>query len=220
MQDAAVGFNPKDRFFHKAKAENFAARSVYKLQEIDKKHRLLRTGQWVLDLGASPGSWSQWASQKIGPTGRVVGVDLKPVTVSLGNALFFEGDLFELAKGEIDSPLMRAFAERGVQQPFDLVLSDMAPSTTGIKSVDQARSSALCELALDCALRWLKPGGSLVVKFFQSGDYGELRESLRKSFEKVDTMKPESTRSISKEIFLIALKLKASQGPSRLHDQS
>lgn len=193
-----MGYNPQDRFFKKAKEQNFAARSVFKLEEIDKKFKLFRTGQTVLDLGCSPGSWSQYASQKVGPTGRVLGVDLKPVTVSLKNATFLEADLRDLHLAEV-------FAQNGFQPPFDLVLSDMAPNTTGIRMTDQARSMELCELALDIARRYLKKRGHFVCKLFHSDDFQKLRDEIKKSFQRFEAVRPESTRQISKEIFLVGL---------------
>jgi 23S rRNA (uridine2552-2'-O)-methyltransferase len=197
-----MGYDPKDRFFRKAKQEGFAARSVYKLQEIDQKFKILKSGQTVLDLGASPGSWSQFASSRIGDRGRLLGVDLSPVTVSLPNATFIQADLRDLNLEEV-------FKEHGFTPPFDLVISDMAPKTTGIKSVDQVRSMELCELALDVSRRFLKPGGNFVCKFFQSGAYGQLRNDFKKEFERLEALKPESTRTISKEIFLIGLRKKS-----------
>lgn len=194
-------YNPKDHFFRKAKAENFAARSVYKLQEIDQKHKLFRQGQVILDLGASPGSWSQYASQKVGESGRVLGVDLSPVTVSLKNATFIQADLRDLNLEDV-------FREHGFHPPFDLVLSDMAPKTTGIRFTDQARSMELCELALDIARQFLKPGGHFVCKLFHSDDFNLLRDEIKKTFEKFEAVKPESTRKISKEIFLVGLRKK------------
>lgn len=196
-----MSYNPQDRFFKKAKQEGFAARSVYKLQEIDQKFKVFRSGMTVLDLGASPGSWSQFASQKIGSGGRLLGVDLSPVTVTLPNATFIQADLRDLNLEEV-------FQAHGFQPPFDLVMSDMAPKTTGIKSADQARSMELCELALQVAQRFLKPGGTFVCKFFQSGEFGQLRAAIKKEFDRVEALKPESTRSISKEIFLVGLKKK------------
>ena len=192
-------YNPQDRFFKKAKQEGFAARSVYKLEEIDQKFKVFKPGQTVLDLGASPGSWSQYASQKIGHSGRLLGVDLSPVTVELSNAVFIQADLRDLH-------LETLFQEHGFQPAFDIVMSDMAPKTTGIKFADQARSLELCELALDVAKRFLKPNGVFVCKFFQSGEFGQLRASIKKEFERVEAIKPESTRSVSKEIFLVGLK--------------
>jgi 23S rRNA (uridine2552-2'-O)-methyltransferase len=155
----------------------------------------------VLDLGASPGSWSQYASGKIGPKGRLLGIDLSPVTVSLPNAVFLQADLRDLA-------LEQTLAEHGFTEPFDIVMSDMAPNTTGIKSADQARSLLLCEIALESAKRFLKPNGTFICKFFQSGEFGQLRNQIKQEFERVEAIKPESTRSISKEIFLVGLKKK------------
>lgn len=191
-------YNPRDHYFRKAKDENYAARSVFKLEEIDKKFKLFKPQQVVLDLGASPGSWSQYASQKIGTQGRVLGVDLKAVTVNLKNAVFIQADLRDLQLEEI-------FKEQGFQPPFDLVLSDMAPNTTGIRFTDQARSMELCELALDVACRFLKPGGHFVCKLFHSDDFVKLRGEIKKHFQRFEAVKPDSTRKISKEIFLVGL---------------
>lgn len=196
-------YQPKDKYFKKAKQEGFAARSVYKLQELDQKFRIFKRGQTVLDLGASPGSWSQYASQKVGKEGRILGVDLSPVTVKLENAVFLVADLRDLNLDEV-------FREHGFEPSFDVVMSDMAPKTTGIKSVDQARSLELCELALETAKKYLKPGGTFICKFFHSGEFGQLRAALRKEFERVDALKPDSTRSMSKEIFLVGLKYRPS----------
>ncbi|MBK9323480.1 MAG: RlmE family RNA methyltransferase [Bdellovibrionaceae bacterium] len=196
-----MSYNPRDHYFRKAKEENYAARSVFKLEEIDKKSKLFKPGQIVLDLGASPGSWSQYASQKVGSSGKVLGVDLKPVTVSLKNSVFIQADLRDLKLEDI-------FKEHGFRPPFDLVLSDMAPNTTGIRFTDQARSMELCELALDVARRFLKPGGHFVCKLFHSDDFTKLREEIKSDFQKFEAVKPDSTRKISKEIFLVGLNKK------------
>lgn len=195
------GYNPRDRFFLKAKEENFAARSVYKLQEIDQRFKLISPGQTVLDLGCSPGSWSQYASQEVGSRGRVLGVDLSPVTVKLDNAVFIEADLRDLKLEDV-------FQSHGFQPPFDVVISDMAPKTTGIKNTDQARSLELCELAVDVAQRFLKPGGHFVCKFFHSNDFAGLRKQLQANYKKVEIVKPESTRTMSKEIFFVGISKK------------
>jgi 23S rRNA (uridine2552-2'-O)-methyltransferase len=194
-------YNPQDRFFKKAKQEGYVARSVYKLQEIDQKFKIFRPGQMVLDLGSAPGSWSQWTSEKIGPKGKLLGVDITEIGLSLHNATFIQADLRDLKLEDV-------FKEHGFEPSFDIVMSDMAPNTTGIKSVDQARSMELCELALETASKFLKPGGAFVCKFFQSGEFGNLRGAIKKQFERVEALKPESTRSISKEIFLVGLKHK------------
>ena len=194
-------YNPRDHYFKKAKDQNFAARSVFKLEEIDQKLKILKPGQKILDLGASPGSWSQYCSQKIGADGRILGVDLKAVTVKLSNASFIQADLRDL---NLDD----TFKEHGFTTAFDLVISDMAPNTTGIRMTDQARSFDLCDLALSVSQRFLKKDGHFVCKLFHSDDFSELREKIKNDFEKFHAIKPDSTRKISKEIFLIGVKKK------------
>ncbi len=194
-------YNPKDHFFKKAKEQNFAARSVFKLEEIDQKFKILKPNQTILDLGASPGSWSQYCSQKIGAGGRILGVDLKPVTVKLKNAVFIQADLRDLA-------IEQTFNEHGFTPPFDLVISDMAPNTTGIRMTDQARSFQLCELALDLARKFLKKDGHFICKLFHSDDFTTLKDEIKKDFARFEAVKPDSTRKISKEIFLVGLKKK------------
>lgn len=194
-------YNPRDHYFKKAKEQNFAARSVFKLEEIDQKLKILRTGDAVLDLGASPGSWSQYCSKKVGTNGRILGVDLSPVTVKLPQAVFIQADLRDL---NLDA----VFAEHGFKQPFDLVLSDMAPKTTGIRLTDQVRSFELCELALNISKRFLKKDGHFVCKLFHSDDFSKLRDEIKKDFQRFEAIKPDSTRKISKEIFLVGLKKK------------
>lgn len=196
-----MSYNPRDHYFKKAKENNFAARSVFKLEEIDQKFKIIKSKQKILDLGASPGSWSQYCSQKIGPEGRILGVDLKPVTAKLSNAVFIQADLRDLN-------LENIFKENGFVPPFDVVISDMAPNTTGIRSTDQARSFDLCELALNISKKFLKKDGHFVCKLFHSDDFSQLRSLIKEDFEKFDAIKPDSTRKISKEIFLIGLKKK------------
>src|SRR4051812_10245989 len=121
-----MNYNPKDHYFKKAKDQNFAARSVFKLEEIDQKLKIIHPHNKILDLGASPGSWSQYCSKKIGPKGRILGVDLTEIQIKLPNAEFIQADLRDLNLEQI-------FKERGYNEPFDVVLSDMAPKTTGIR---------------------------------------------------------------------------------------
>lgn len=196
-----MNYNPKDHYFKKAKENNFAARSVFKLEEIDQKFKLLKPKQTILDLGASPGSWSQYCSQKIGADGRILGVDLKAVTVKLKNATFIQADLRDLH-------LVDLFKEHGFVPPFDLVISDMAPNTTGIRSTDQARSYDLCELAFQVSQNFLKKNGHFVCKLFHSDDFSKLKALIKADFEKFEAVKPDSTRKISKEIFLVGYKKK------------
>ena len=194
-------YNPKDHYFKKAKAQNFAARSVFKLEEIDQKFKILKPKQMVLDLGASPGSWSQYCSKKIGKEGRILGVDLKPVTARMDNATFIQADLCDL---EIE----KVFVEHGFVPRFDLVISDMAPNTTGIRMTDQTRSFDLCVMALDLARKFLKKDGHFICKLFHSDDFTTLRDQIKNEFQRFEAVKPDSTRKISKEIFLVGLKKK------------
>lgn len=193
-----MAYNPRDHYFKKAKKENFAARSVFKLEEIDQKLKIFRPGQKVLDLGAAPGSWSQYASARIGSGGSLLGVDLTPIKLSLPNATFIAADLRDLNLEDV-------FREHGFVPPFDVVMSDMAPKTTGIRVTDQARSLELCELALETARRFLKPKGHFVCKLFHSDDFTAFRDGMKAMFDKVDVVKPKATRQISKEIFLVGL---------------
>lgn len=193
-----MAYKPNDFYARKAKSENFAARSVYKLGEIDKKYRIFSKGQQVLDLGASPGSWSQYASSVIGDTGKIIGIDLKPVTVKLSNAVFIEGDIRQFDF----KPLITA---HGFKEKFDAVISDMAPSTSSSRFTDQARSYDLCAAALETAVKFLNAGGSFVCKIFDGPDAKSFGEELKKHFRQVNTFRPKSTQKSSKEFFYIAL---------------
>ncbi len=185
-----------DHYTRQAKKDRYPARSVYKLQELQKKFRLLNKGDRVLDLGCAPGSWTRYAASVVGPAGCVVGVDLTPVTIDLPpQAVTFEGDAFDLPASVL------AKADKG----FNAVISDMAPSTTGIKNVDATRSEALCESALETARRHLLPGGAFVCKIFQGADFNSVIQAVRVLFDKQKTFKPQSTRKASKETFIIGL---------------
>lgn len=192
-----MAYKPNDHYARKAKQEDYKARSVYKLEEIDQKYRLLHPGQQVLDLGCSPGSWSQYASKKIGPKGRLLGIDITPMTIQLPNATFVEGDI-----NEVEWDIY--FKQAEMQPPVDLVISDMAPKTTGSRITDQARSAQLCEMALYTATRFLHRGGSFVAKFFDGPDFNNYRGHLQRLFGTVGISRPKATRSSSKEIFFIA----------------
>jgi 23S rRNA (uridine2552-2'-O)-methyltransferase len=196
-----MSYNPRDHYFKKAKEQNFAARSVFKLEEIDQRFKLIKPGQKILDLGASPGSWSQYCSQKVGPQGKILGVDLSPVNVKLNNAIFIQADLRDLN-------LESLFAEHGFDR-FDLVISDMAPKTTGIRNTDQARSLELCELALQVADQYLLKGGHFICKLFHSDEFSTLRDLIKQKYQKFEAVKPDSTRKISKEIFLVGINKKS-----------
>jgi 23S rRNA (uridine2552-2'-O)-methyltransferase len=195
-----MAYQPNDHHARRAKAEGFLARSVYKLEEIDRKHRLIRPGDRIVDLGASPGSWSQYASEHIGARGRVLGIDLTEIRLTLANVTFVTQDIFTADWAAL-------FAQAGITPPVDVVLSDMAPKTTGIRFSDQARSTDLCELALKVADQFLKKNGIFVCKLFHSDDFQALKKSILSRYEKFEAVKPEATRSISKEIFLALLLL-------------
>ncbi len=187
-------FNRKDRFFHKAKADGFVARSAYKLEELQKKYKVIPKGSFVVDLGASPGSWSQLALKLTGPEGLVVGLDLKEVTIKAPNARFYVMDVFNL-----DPEIFEG-------KEVDVVISDMAPNTTGVRSVDQARSEALCLEVLKVSDQYLKPGGNLVMKLFEGGDAELVAKEVKKRFKNFQRFKPEAVRKGSFETYLVGLK--------------
>jgi 23S rRNA (uridine2552-2'-O)-methyltransferase len=190
-------FKVKDHFYKKAKSENFLARSVYKLEEIDNRYKILNKGDIVLDLGYYPGSWIQYTSSKVGPTGIVVGIDIKPVDKRLSN-------LENVRVYEKDINDVKDLNELGVQSSFDVVLSDMAPNTTGMRSVDQDRSLNLVEMIFFHLPQFLKTEGNLVVKVFESQKAQDYLKSQKSRFLEYNFLRPKSTRSVSKEYFLIA----------------
>lgn len=193
-----MAYQPNDHYARKAKQENFLARSVYKLEEIDKKFRLLKQGQFILDLGCSPGSWSQYAAAKIGKNGKILGIDLTPMKIALPNAIFITANILE-------TDLNPILTENQMPEFLDAVISDMAPKTTGVKFTDQCRSLELCEMALISARKYLKPGGYFICKIFDGPDVQHFRADLKKSFKKIEMLKPDSTRKESKEFFFIGI---------------
>ena len=182
-----------DRFTKAAKDRGFPARSVFKLEEIDRRVRLFRQGQRVLDLGAAPGSWSLYAAGKIGPKGQLLAVDLQPLRTALPpNSEFVQGDALSL-----ENEALSRFA------PYDVVLSDMAPATTGMRDADQARSFELFMRALEVANALLAEGGSFVGKIFMGPDFPQAKKRLKEIFAEDRAIRPEGTRTVSYEIFLI-----------------
>lgn len=202
-----MGYDANDYYTKKAREQNYAARSVFKLEEMDQKFKIFKPNQKILDLGAAPGSWSQYASKKIGPKGFLLGLDLTKITLKIPNAVFLQADLLTDDIHEIwrsiDKPTSITTDQPDAM--FDVVMSDMAPKTTGIKLTDQVRSLELCEMALNVAEKHLRPGGHFICKLFHSEDFKEYKARLNGLFKKVDVMKPKATRQISKEIFFIAL---------------
>jgi 23S rRNA (uridine2552-2'-O)-methyltransferase len=183
----------RDRFHQKAKREGFLARAVYKLEELDDKFHLFAPGQRVLDLGCAPGSWLQYARGKVGERGVLVGLDRAPLRADVAGARIVVGDVMTIDPAAL----------RGELPAFDVVLSDMAPDTSGIRSLDQARSEALFERALELACALLAPTGTFVGKLFQGPDFKRLVEAVRAHFAIAKTAKPASSRQISIEQYVI-----------------
>ncbi len=192
-----MSFNPKDYYYKKAKKEGFLARSAYKLEEINKKYSIINNAKKIIDLGAAPGSWTQWIINKK-PNSKIIAIDLQPIKVSHENVITIQEDIYKINWEELQKQHPELF-------PVDAVISDMAPKTTGIKNTDQLRSLALCEMAFWVAGKILKKKGNFVCKIFESGHVHPFVVELRKHFKKVATFKPKSTRKNSKETFIIAL---------------
>ena len=185
-----------DPYVRRAQQEGLRSRAVYKLIEIDERDQLLRPGMTVVDLGAAPGGWAQYAAHRVGERGRVFALDILAMD-ALADVTFIQGDFHE--QGVLDR-LLAALEGR----PVDLVMSDMAPNISGMKAVDQPRAMYLCDLALDLARQVLTPGGDLLMKAFQGEGFDALLRELRTSFERVVTRKPKASRARSPEVYLLA----------------
>ena len=190
----------QDYYFKKAKKENYPARSVYKLEEAQKKYRFLQTGNGVLDLGCQPGSWSIYAARIVGPAGLVVGVDLQ------------EGKKISIAKAAeivwFCDDIMADYIIEKIQKTrkdFQTILSDIAPRTSGNKWVDQQHSLNLARRVLELAGELLESGGNIYIKVFEGEDFREFVDSVRKSFKTVKIVKPKSSRSESREVFVLGM---------------
>lgn len=194
-------YQPNDKWSQKAAAEGYRARSVYKLMELDQKFHLLRPGMTVLDCGAAPGSWLQYVSQKIGPSGKAVGLDLTAIEPVADNVKTFQMDLEDLAG------IRRILTEEGMQQ-VDSVLSDIAPNTSGIKDVDQWRSVELSMAVISVARQHLKPTGACVMKVFRGADFDELLADARSAFRDVRVTLAKASRDRSREVYVVCRKLK------------
>jgi 23S rRNA (uridine2552-2'-O)-methyltransferase len=195
-------FDVKDHYYKKAKQENYLARSVYKLEEVDNKYNIVSKGDHAVDFGYHPGSWTQYLSRKVGEKGSVTGIDIRPLNKKLlpiKNIKLFEKSIFDVEQmSDLDRDSF-----------FDLVVSDMAPNTTGIRSVDQDRSLNLVEMVYHLLPTFLKPGGNFVIKVFDSSDAQKFLRENKKIFNEYYQLKPKSTRSISKEFFAIGKGFKA-----------
>ncbi len=200
MPSKTSSYNKPDYWSQKAFKEGYPARSVYKLQEIDEKFGMLKGSCTVLDLGAAPGSWTTWLLRKLNGKGKVVSVDLNPLdkNVKGENLTFFQGDL-------LSQEIFKHIQDLG---PYDLVVCDAAPLTTGNRTVDTARSKALVEMAIWYANSMLKQGGNFCVKIFQGGDQQKELQKMREIFTSARGFKPEACRTVSFETYLIGLKKK------------
>lgn len=185
-----------DPFVQRAKSEGWRSRAIYKLEEIDKKEKLLNPGSVCLDLGAAPGAWSQYAARKVGRTGRVIASDILPMD-GLTGVEFVQGDFRE-------EPVFNQIVALVPAGKVDVVLSDMAPNLSGMDAIDQPRSMYLAELALDLASRVLKRDGAALIKVFQGSGFDALVASSRRTFARVKLCKPEASRSRSPELYLLA----------------
>jgi len=188
-------FVPQDQYFKKAKELGYRARSVFKLAEIQNKFKILKPGMDILDLGAAPGSWLQYASKIVGPKAELVGVDLMPIKKLARNIVTLEADIFA------DDIIARTILLH--PRKFNLILSDLAPKTSGIKTTDHARSIELNQRAAELSKDLLAPNGTLVLKIFQGGDFQYFLKKLKTTFESVKTFKPQASRGRSFEIYAI-----------------
>jgi len=188
--------NPwEDHLTRKARSENYPARSVYKLVEIQQKFNLIQKSDHVLDLGCYPGSWLLYAAQQTGKDGKVLGIDLNAVEITLpAHAAAVQKDILAVD----DADFLTGYT------PFDVILSDMAPATTGRKDVDAMRSFELCDMAFQVAVSHLKPAGHFVCKIFQGSEFDGFQKKIKPYFQTCKIFKPDSCRKQSKEIYIIA----------------
>ena len=190
----------QDYYFKKAKKENYPARSVYKLEEAQKKYRFLNNGNAVLDLGCQPGSWSIYAAKTVGPQGLVVGVDLQEgqkVNIAKAAEIVWLHD--DITADDIVENVQK------IRKSFRVILSDIAPRTSGNKWVDQQQSLTLARRVLELAGKLLESGGNFYVKVFEGEDFKEYADTVRKSFKTVKIVKPKSSRSESREVFVLGM---------------
>ena len=189
-----------DPFVQRAQSEGWRSRAVFKLEEIDRRAKLLKPGAVCLDLGAAPGAWSQYSRQRVGEHGRVVATDILPMP-EISGVEFVQGDFRDEAVFQAVLGLLPAGG-------LDLVLSDMAPNLSGVDAIDQPRAMYLAELALDMAERVLKPGGTALIKVFQGSGFQELLQRSRAKFDRVKLIKPLASRSRSPEMYLLAMQFR------------
>ena len=192
-----VSYNPRDRYYKKAKQEGYRSRAAYKLLELQQRYRLLRPGDKVVDLGAAPGGWLQVATRILGQNGRIVGVDLQAMPA-------FPERNIALLQGDVGSDEIRSKIKEFLAGPADAVISDMAPKLSGVRDADMARAVELNRLALAVGVQLLRPGGSLLVKSFMNNDLHQFTSELKRHFFDVQRTKPEATRQGSSEFYFFA----------------
>ena len=190
-----------DPFVKRAWAEGWRSRAVFKLEEIDRREKLLKPGMVVLDLGSTPGAWSQYAKRRVGKNGTLIASDILPME-PISGVEFIEGDFRE-------ESVFEAILAKVPPGGVDVVLSDMAPNLSGVDAIDKPRSLYLCELALDLANRALKPGGDVLIKTFQGTGFDAFVAEARKHYTRVKFAKPAASRSRSPELYLLARGRKA-----------
>ena len=191
----------KDTYYKKAKSENYRSRASYKLKQLDKKYKLIRPGDNVLDLGAAPGGWCQVALEKVGDDGKVVGVDLNHMRS-------FDVENFYKLRGDFNSGEIQSQIRNICGGEVDIVMSDASPSLTGIKDIDQLRSIDLIESVVNICDDILKSNGNLVMKMFQGSEYKNTLDNIKDKFKIFKTTKPPSSRKKSKEMYVVGLKFK------------
>ena len=186
----------KDPYVKQAQQSHYRSRAVYKLQEIDQKDKLIKPNSCVVDLGSAPGSWSQYASEKVKSRGRIISVDILPME-PIERVLFVLGDFTDET---VENECLGHIGKQGA----DLVISDMAPNLTGIRVTDQARSMAMAELIYDFCHQALKPGGDLLIKLFEGAGTEQYRKLLKERFTSIMTRKPGASRDESREFYVLA----------------
>jgi 23S rRNA (uridine2552-2'-O)-methyltransferase len=192
-----------DEFVKRAQKEGYRSRAAFKLEELDQTDQLLRPGMIVVDLGAAPGGWSQYAVRRLGGRGRVVALDILPIEPIPG---------VEVIHGDFsDTQVLDSLKKHLAGAPVDLVISDLSPNISGVAASDQAKTIYLAELALDFAAETLKAGGCLLLKTFQGEGYAELHRVMKRKFDKLLTRKPKASRAESREIYLLAKGFKGRQ---------
>lgn len=189
-------YTPNDKWSQRAAAAGYRARSVYKLMELDERFHLLKPGMTVLDLGAAPGSWLQFTSTKIGPTGKVIGLDLTEIEPIGDNVELLQQDITDL------DAIERILTQRKINQ-VDVILSDMAPNTSGVKDIDQWKSVALNRAAVAIAQKFLKPLGICVLKVFRGADFDAFLAELKRIFTDVRIVTVEASRDRSREVYVV-----------------